>query len=445
MIIPMMDQILAVLILAATITLSLRRPHLWTLQIEHSIAAVLGALSTIAIGLVSVSDAAASISFLARPVLTIASLMTITLIAENAQLFTLMSRAIAKLAGNDARKLFTLLFILGAVTGTVFTNDAAVLIFTPLVFGLIEEVSGPRWTLRNKLPYYFAILYVANVAGAFIISNPINLVASQFFDVRFIEYAQWMFIPATVSIIISYIGLRLFFRKDIPTTFQPRSNLTDNSQAPSKPMLTICIVMLLLTLLALFTQELSQIPTWAIAFGSALILAVSHHFLSKNSLSSIIKKIAWDELIFVVGIFIVVVAIRNTGLTAQLAGILKPLVDGSFLTLSTTISLVAGTLSAMMNNHPTADTMAMVIQEMDRPLEESKFLLYAALIGGDLGPKMIPIGSLAALIWFRLLRDRGVNVSYWTYIKVGVPVSLAAIILSTITLNIQIWVRNMVQ
>jgi len=441
----MSDPVVAVLILVLTVALSLRRPHFWTFQVDHAGAAVLGALATIVLGLVSISDAASSIAFLARPVITIASLMTITLIAEDARLFTLMSRAIAKAAGKDARRLFALLFIAGAVTGTVFTNDAAVLMFTPLVFVLIEEVAGPEWTLRNKLPYYFAILYVANVAGAFIISNPINIVASQFFDVRFLEYAKWMFIPATVSIIVSYIGLRIFFRKDLLATFQPLSNLTEDSQAPSKPMMTICVVMLFITLLALFTQELTRTPTWAIAFVSALILMVCHHFLGESSLPSIVRKVAWDELIFVVCIFIVVAGIRATGLTAQLAGLFGTLIDGSFLALSTAMSLVAGTLSAMMNNHPTVDTMAMVIQEMNLPLEESKLLLYAALIGGDLGPKMIPIGSLAALIWFRLLRDRGVNVSYWTYIKVGVPVSLAAIILSVITLNIQIWIGNMLR
>jgi arsenical pump membrane protein len=441
----MSNPVVAVLILVLTVSLSLRRPHFWNFQVDHAGAAVLGALACIAVGLVSISDAAVSIVFLLRPVVTIASLMTITLIAEDARLFTLMSRTIAKSAGSDARKLFALLFILGAVTGTVFTNDAAVLIFTPLVFLLIEEVAGPDWTLRNKLPFYFAILYVANVGGAFIISNPINIVASEFFGVRFLEYAKWMFIPAIVSIIVSYIGLRIFFRKDMPETFQPLSYPTEAAQAPSKPMLTICILMLVVTLLALFTQELTGFPTWVIVFVSALILAACHQLLGESSLPSIMKKVAWDELVFVVSIFIVVAGIRATGLTAQLAGLFGRMTDDSFLVLSTTMSLVAGTMSAMMNNHPTVDTMAMVIQEMNLPLMESRLLLYSALIGGDLGPKMIPIGSLAALIWFRLLRDRGVNVSYWTYVKVGVPVSLAAIILAVITLNIQVWIRNWLQ
>jgi arsenical pump membrane protein len=109
--------------------------------------------------------------------------------------------------------------------------------------------------------------------------------------------------------------------------------------------------------------------------------------------------------------------------------------DLSRLTFST--GFVAATSASIMNNHPTADMMTWVIQDLHWPELETKLFVFAGLVGGDLGPKMLPIGSLAALIWFRLLADRGIEVSYWQYIKIGVPLALSAVVASIAVLLLE--------
>jgi len=370
------------------------------------------------------------------PLITIVSLMVVTSVTERTGLFQFIAHAMARAAKGDGKRLFFYLFLAGTLSGALFTNDAAVLIFTPLVFQLIEDIQGREWTGANKIPYYFSVLYVANVAGVFVISNPINIIVAQFFDIAFVEYATWMFVPATVSIVASYLGIRWAFRAELPKSFVPPAKIPLKRQ--DVLAMTVCGILLLLTLVAFFSQAMTGVPTWLVALSSAVVLLAFHLIRNKGGWWTVARGVGWEELLFVMGIFIVADSVRATGLTEDLANLLQQVSNGQSPTLNYVVALVAAVVSAFMNNHPTADLMAMTIQQMEVPEYDSKILGFSALIGGDLGPKMIPVGSLAALIWFRILRERGVNISYWRYIKLGVPVSLIAIVLAILTLNLEV-------
>ena len=213
-----MQVTLALTILALTVTLALVRPTVGGRRLQPAYAALLGAALTLLTGLLTFDQVGGVLSFLGQPVLTIASLMAITLVAERAGLFRYLAWRMARAARGDARRLFTYIFVLGMCTGALFTNDAAVLIFTPMVFTLIEDVAEDSWDQRNKICYYFAVLYVANLVGPLVISNPINIIVSSYFGISFLEYAAWMLAPALVSIVVSYVGLRLYFRRSLPAT-----------------------------------------------------------------------------------------------------------------------------------------------------------------------------------------------------------------------------------
>ena len=139
-----MLQVKALSILVFTVGLSLARPRVGGVRIRPQFAAMLGALLTIGLGLLTPTQAARALGFLALPLLTIVSLMVITLVAEEAGLFRLLAWRVARLAGGKPQRLFALLFFTGTVTGAVFTNDAAVLIFTPLVYRLGRAVGEWR-------------------------------------------------------------------------------------------------------------------------------------------------------------------------------------------------------------------------------------------------------------------------------------------------------------
>ena len=432
-----MEEVAAFSILALTVGLSLGRPRIGWLRIQHSVAAVLGALLTLAFGLVTPAQALAAARLLAFPIVTIASLMIITLVAEQAGLFDLLAWRLARDAKGSGRRLFAYLFLGGTLVGSVFTNDAAVLIFTPLVFHLTEEVRDKTWKAGSAIPFYFAVLYVANLVGGLVISNPINIIVSSLFGIRFGEYARWMALPALASIAVSFIGLLLVFRRSLPASYRiPDRPALDRTRSR---MLPVCAAVLGLTLAGFFTESWTGFPPWLVALTGALVLLGLRGVVNGDGPGSVLRAVGWDVLIFVLGIFIVVTGLRNAGLTDQLGAFVKWAAGPSQTALTFVTGFVAAIASALVNNHPTAGLMAHVIAGLGLPAFETKMAVFAALVGGDVGPKMLPIGSLAALIWFRILRNKGVRIPYALYIRIGIPVTLVAVFLSVAVLNLENW------
>lgn len=432
-----MATVAAFSILALTVTLSLTRPRIGRWRIHHAQAGLIGALLTVATGIIPPDLLLVAGRLLALPVITIVSLMVITLVAEKAGLFEVLASALARGARGSGRALFASLFFAGTLVGTVFTNDAAVLIFTPLVFHLVERIAKPDWGIENKLPFYFAVLYVANLVGGLVIANPINIVVSSFFKIGFLEYARWMLLPAAVSIVVSYGGLKFFFGRSIPERFELPPDMRTRSR-PGRLQLW-CAAVLLVTLIGFFSEGWSGIPTWLVAAAGAATLLALHAALGIGGVRPVFRRVGWDVVLFLCGMFVVGMGLRNAGFTHMLGEVISELSGGDPARMRLSTGLLAGVCSAVMNNHPIAGMMAWVIQDFSSPLLQQKLMAFAALIGGDLGPKMLPIGSLAALMWFRLLRDRGVEIPYSLYVKIGVPVTLAALLASLLTLNLEAW------
>jgi arsenical pump membrane protein len=423
-----MGQLGAISILSVTIGLSLSRPRVGQIRIQPASAAMFGATVTVAVGLLSPLEAWEVLEFLARPVLTIVSLMVITIVASRAGFFRILAWRLATSAGGNSRRLLARLFLAGTVTGTLFTNDAAVLIFTPMVYQLVEEIRDSTWTDANRVPFYFAVLYVANLVGALVISNPINIIVADWFGIGFLEYASWMVVPAVVSMVVTYFGLVFFFRRSIPATYRVPTAIEPNPQERGLRVATAAL--LIATLIGFFSEPWSGIPTAFVAATGALLLLLLHQFFGARRTGSVVAEVGWDAVIFVAGIFIVANGLRAVGLTDTIGLLLFAAAEVGQQAGNFAAGFIAAVCSAIMNNHPTAGIMALAIGDLPVDTVTRQGMAFAALIGGDLGPKMLPVGSLAALLWFRILRSRGVEISYWQYVKLGVPVTLAAVVLS---------------
>jgi arsenical pump membrane protein len=376
-----------------------------------------------------------SATILLKPVITIISLMVITLVGQRAGLFERLLQMVLRLARGDGRRLFFWLFWAGVLTGALFTNDAAVLILTPLVCLMLRNVPG-----LSPLPFLFAVLNIANLVAALVISNPINVVVAHYFGIDFLDYAAWMFLPALSAAASTYLALRWYFRREISASRLPETPETNARAGALSPFARWCIGLMAVIVVAAFLGPRIGLPLWAVMSSGACLLLLVGRLMAGIGPAGVARGVAWDVLIFVVGFFILVSGLRSSGLSGQLGALIGHLAGDDPIGLVFSTGMMAALSSALMNNHPTAYLMALTIGDLGVSPGLQKVLAFAQLIGGDLGPKMLPIGSLAALLWFRILRDHGVIVPYRLYITIGVPVTLIALLLALSVLAAEVYV-----
>jgi arsenical pump membrane protein len=419
------SEFLALGIFSATVGLSLARPRVGKIRVQPPVAAAAGAIATVATGLVPLDLALTTLRLLAPALFTIASLMAITLVCERAGLLDSLATAIARGAHGSGRRLLVLIFAAGSLTGMLFTNDAAVLLFTPLVVALVDEVALPSWTAKQRIPYYFAVLNIGNLVGALVISNPINLIVSTFFGIRFVEYALWMALPALAAALVTLLGVRIAFRADLPARCGELA-LRPPTTARDRWLSIVAAFVLVLTLAGFFAESWTGVAVWKVAGLGALVLIVFNAWRGYG-VRPIVRGIGWDVIVFAASIFLVAMGLRAVGFAHVLQNWVSQLGGGSLSGLVMATTGTAALSSSLLNNHPTAHLMTWAIQGMNLDAFANRTLAFAALIGGDLGPKMLPIGSLAALMWFRMLRQRGIEVPYSLYVRIGIPVTLVAL------------------
>jgi len=419
--------IFIVVVLAALI-----RPTVFGRRVGFALIGLLGLSAAIVTKAISVDAATSTLMELLPALATILSLMLMVGCFVAVGLMDSVQSVILGAAREDSRRLLSMLFWCGAVFGAFFTNDAAILLMTPLVIRLCHKREGAL-SEEDHMPFLFAVLYVGNLVGALVISNPINVVAASVFDISFVEYSLWMFLPAASSMLISWWGLLFAFRKSLesnpkfavgPETFVPTSERL-SSDLHKK----VVGALLIGVLLGFSLEDAFGVPISAVAIVGAAVMCL-YMLLAGCDKKAITSRVDISILVFMACIFTLAVAVRDSGSIEGLLAVFEALVRQGTEQSILWVSYLCAVVAACINNHSTVSVMVWLIEGLSLGANEEKMMVLASLIGADLGPKMIPIGSLAAMMWLSMVQRSGFKVSIWSYIKIGVPVTLLSVGLS---------------
>ncbi|MEA3433061.1 MAG: arsenic transporter [Campylobacterota bacterium] len=381
--------------------------------------AVIGAIIALIIGVVSFHDVVTVIDIVWDATLAFIGIIILSMVLDEIGFFEWAAIKMAKMSGGSGNKMFVYILLLGALVAAFFANDGAALILTPILLAKMKY-------LKMKPLAIFAFLMAGGFIGdsasnPLVISNLTNIVTAGYFDIGFMEYAQNMFLPNLLSIIASIAILWVYFRKDIPLTVDVSQLPEPSSVIKNQTMFKISWLFLVLLMLGYFIGDHYNLPISLFALGGALIfLAIANHYKAVKPIMTI-KAAPWQVVWFSIGLYVVVYGLKNAGLTDVIASWIETLSHQGEAVAIIGTGFLSGIISAVMNNMPTIMIMDIAIDKVGYAGNEA--LVYANILGSNLGPKMTPIGSLATLLWLHVLAQKGVKIGWGEYMKVGLVIT----------------------
>ena len=419
-------------IFAATLTLVIWQPR--GLGIGWS--ACLGAAAALAAGVIVPADIPVVWHIVWNATGTFVAIIIISLLLDQAGFFEWAALHVARWGGGSGRRLFVLLVLLGAVVSAIFANDGAALILTPIVIAMLRAL---RFNARSTLAFVMAAGFIADTASLpLVVSNLVNIVSADYFDIGFARYAAVMAPVNLVAVLASLLVLIGFFRKDIPRHYQLAQLDAPVTAIRDRATFNAGWLVLALLLAGFFWLEPAGVPISAVAAAGACLLLLVAARGQVIATRTVLREAPWQIVIFSLGMYMVVYGLRNAGLTGYLTELLDHCARYGVWGAAMGTGVLTALLSSVMNNLPTVLIGALAIDPTTAQGAVREAMIYANVIGSDLGPKITPIGSLATLLWLHVLDNKNMHISWGYYFRVGLVLTAPVLLLTLAALALRL-------
>lgn len=422
----------AFFIFIATIVLVIWQPRGLKIGWSASIGAALALFS----GVVQLADIAIVWGIVWNATISFIAIIIISLLLDEAGFFAWAALHVARWGRGSGRLLFAYLILLGALVSALFANDGAALILTPIVIAMLTAL---RFSPAATLAFVMAAGFIADTASLpLVVSNLVNIVSADYFKIGFAEYASVM-LPVNLVAIAATLGmLLLFYRSDIPASYDVNSLQLPRQVIRDPATFRAGFWVLGLLLAGFFGLEPLGVPISAVAGAAAIILlavAARGHLISTRK---VLKDAPWQIVLFSLGMYLVVYGLRNAGMTDYLATLLNHFADYGVWGAALGTGLLTALLSSVMNNMPTVLVGALSIDASTAQGVVRSAMIYANVIGSDLGPKITPIGSLATLLWLHVLARKDIRITWGYYFRVGIVLTIPILLVTLIALALRL-------
>ena len=396
--------------LAATLAVAVAQPP-W---LSEAVAAVVAATALVAVGAVSVDHARQAVAQLAPTVGFLAALLLLADGCRREGLFGALGTIMARGSQDRPRRLLALVFVVAAAVTVALGLDPTIVLLTPVVFATATRLR------MSPTPHVYACAHLANSASLLLpISNLTNLLAFHASGLPFGRFAALMALPTVAAIAVELVVLTRFFAAELDRPRQ-REALPEPARLPR-----LALVVVAATLVGfLASSPLGIQPLWIAAAGAAVITVPA---LVRRTTTpwGVLRALQLPFLVFVLGLGIIVAAASDHGLATAVRTVLP---DGGSLPDLLGIAAVSAVLANLVNNLPAI----LILAPVAAPAGHGPVL--AALVGVNVGPNLTYVGSLATLLWRRLLRAEDAEVNLAQFHRLGALTVPAALVAATVLL-----------
>ena len=428
---------LAVAIFLVTLILVIWQPK--GLSIGWS--AMGGAVVALATGVITWSDIPIVWHIVWDATFTFVALIIISLILDEAGFFHWAALHVVRWGGGRARLLYPLIVVLGVVIAAVFANDGAALLLTPIVMAILLRLD---FTPAATFAFVIATGFVADTTSLpLMISNLVNIVSANYFNISFDRYATVM-VPVDLVALAATLGvLWLYFRRVVPRRYLTRDLPEPASVIMDHVVFRASFPVLILLLVAYFVTAQWQVPVSVVTgTGALILLALAGRWPqggrgARIPVRKVLQEAPWAIVVFSLGMYLVVYGLRNAGLTSYVAMALHWFAGHGTVAAALGTGFLAALLSSIMNNMPAVLVGALAIHQLSSVATDPmlrEIMIYANVIGCDLGPKFTPIGSLATLLWLHVLSRKGMTVTWGQYMRTGLLITPPVLLVTLLAL-----------
>jgi len=371
-----------------------------------------GVIALLGLGLESLRLAFEAVLTQWNVLLFILGLMGISAAAEYSGLFEWIASALLERASGSRKLLFVNLFIAGSVMTIFFSNDATAIVFTPIIFRTVAKRG------IDALPYLYACTFVADTASFGLpFSNPTNLLVLP--RPNFIPFLLHLGPPMLISLVINLAVFLLMFRTRLRGHYvvEPARAIERRQRYTLAAMVAVAAAYVVALAL--------RWPLGPVAVIGALFVLVAGKVYPREAS----QRIGWSTFPLLAGLFVLLDAVSRSGFTTwAISGLHRMAHEGPLATI-----LAAAFWSALaanlFNNLPIAVISGTVVSH-----GSESWLAYPLIAGVDLGPNLTTTGSLATILWLSILRSRGLTINPLEYLRLGLTVVPAMLIVTSLWL-----------